>query len=313
MSILSSQIALFFLKGITFTTLILVFTYFTRTHYLQYSYGNPLLEAKLDYLKNNNHYNTLAVGFSYFYRHFIPQRFDSIAGSRSFNLATPGMMYMECAYLLDNVLDDKDINLAGIKDILLLTQMNLNIPHQNLHTDRNYWVDSQRFLLGVKVFSSKLNELSNYVVSHFERSFLFQLRNLIMKQSLSKEPFPDFEKNESYVSLDDEPAQKFRNNYFKRKYAYPKRDGFDFSYDGSKSSEPYSHEEQCFLKDLNRLEEKASAKGIRLNFVFLPNDILHHKLKLNRTLYLGDGSELGARLFTERLAVLFNESSAMTG
>jgi len=287
------------------------------------------MKSKLDYLKDNEDYNTLVIGSSYIYRHFIPSHFDSITGNCSFNLGAPGIRYMEGSYILENLLNEDDKYLASIDNILFLTQMNVTIPDNHLHTVNGfYWMDKKRFVFGLNLFYNNFEELRKYTISFIENVFLYQMRsNLIRSFYSTKDCRFDYDSTKGYLNLDDEPEAKFRNKYFKRRFTDEYRSGYSYSYVYSPENEILSKFESCFERNIRLLEAKCYNKGIKLYSVFLSNNKLHHKLSVDNILYMGDGCEVpdlfraenyfdkwhhnskGAELFTDRLAFIYNSNA----
>lgn len=264
---------------------------------LPYHWGNELLSQKITLLQNPpKPYNTLAIGSSFVYRHFIPAEFDQITKTTtSFNLGTQGMRFMESAYLLEQLLKDPKIATDSIDQILFLTQPTLDIPDHAVNTLRgNYWTDFKRTLLGLQYFSKDQQQIHYFLSSFVARTFSLGALSEMIQYYWYQSDILDSSiiDKDGFQALDDDASQQYRSTYFRRTNKGKPRKDFDKTYAADWTPPPITKEEQIQYTELLRLHALCAAKGIALHFIFLPNDVFHKKFDLPNELYLGDSKDI---------------------
>lgn len=118
-----------------------------------YHWGNPLFKQKADYLMQSEEpLNTLFVGNSRVYRHILPEIFDEIAGTQSFNLGTDGMFFLESQYVLEHFMEEFSKK-EELETIFLSKATYAPLNAKMRHTNRSqYYMDFKRLRLSSNHF-----------------------------------------------------------------------------------------------------------------------------------------------------------------
>ena len=323
-----------FVKKVVGFTLILYLVIFLINCTIPYYWSNSLLTQKIEYLKSNPElYNTVAIGSSKVYRHFIPKEFDEIANTKSFNLGAPAMFMLEYYYLLDNLTEEN----TNIKNILFLASPPVPIAKMNLHSIRSkYFMDWKRSFFSMKFFKNDWDQMYKHALSFLENIFnIGEFSHIISYHFEDKESLSKYLVEEKGFFALDHEEHLYKDNGLKRRKANFVNVQGNRPLAGIDKRMPevnwkLSYEEQTFLDELEQIQILCNKKGVNIQFIFLPNSYIQQKSDFLKTLYLGDGVEFpeyfspeyiydkghlnnkGAILFTKRLAKLYSETNNLS-
>lgn len=293
--------------------------------------GNVQLVQKMPLFKKvSGNTNTLVFGNSLINRQFNPLTFDeyTLKNTKTFNLATDGTPFEECAYLIENFL--KTDLLQGTERIILMLSHAQGIRDRNLHTYKtSYYHDFKRMLFGIGYRSSDEEMVRNHYYSTLENyAGLFRIKRLIEYNKILETRPPHGLTHAGY-----EPASKLFGGFPPDVSNVPPQyidelerwEKFKASQETERINKPLTKKEQVLYDYAIDLKNLVESKGIKLHYLFLPNDILFFRFNIPGSIYLGDGPEfpeyfypdnrfnaghlndIGAELYTKRIAEKFNE------
>ena len=143
-------IALFIGVGcIVFSTII--YTTCKGDYYNHYELYEPIVKQR-NFEKDTGNYNTLIIGTSKTYRHVNPIQFDSITGTRSYNLAYAGLYPFRLYDALNHIMEFKKSD--SLKNVII------EVAAMDLIQD-NYNIDAYMYSLDLKKYGTAISTLSN--------------------------------------------------------------------------------------------------------------------------------------------------------
>lgn len=268
---------------------------------LPYHWGNPLMGDKLDYMEDHlEEYDTYFFGSSKTYRHIIPEEFDQIAGTKSFNMGGPAVFQLETHFLMDQFLQglptDKKVN------VFLQSLKMVPITDVNFHTNRSkYFMDLERCQKGVQTFWNKKNyqQVYRHIHSYLENKLLVgQVLESVKYRFRKPLPFLDeIIAQKGFYSLDQEIISKPTARLKRRNSAYVKNNKYQ--------------------KQVNKLAGKSKHKvnNMITEKLRIGDHLLHHNyyhikaggLKADMYFDTQHFNEKGASVFTKAIAPKFKK------
>lgn len=329
-----------FLKKITLFGLLFLLILLSQKIFDQYTpwyWGNDTLATKLDFISTTQEdYDVFFIGSSHTFRGTNPAVFDSITGLKSFNLGVPGMavpeLYMTVEHLIEKKAEDtsKQVFFVELARVHRATIKNGNTIR------RNYWVNSDSYVFGMRYFGQEWDFGSMY---RYTSSFLhFQTKFGLGRpqyQSIDQEyngQFPLGPQKNGYHSLTDQfKANINRPSIINRRIRFEADTSVIVKKAQYMSLEPDLNilARQAYLDKIDDLILKAEQKSINLIFVRMPiqEDFWStlqaipekHRLDLGdpekyaslyQAKYFSDKghlNEAGARIYTTNLVAAFME------
>jgi len=284
-----------FIKDIIINLIIYTIIISSINYITPYYWGNESITTKINYLNNSTEkYNTFFFGSSRIYRHIIPNEFDKIAKTKSFNLGATGMFHYEQNYILRKFLY-KFKYIENVNTIILGNSTPKPIAKINLHSNRTrYYVDCKTFKEATHFFIQKgqYKQVYYYTIAFIENllsigSLSDKLKSIINKESTSSVN-DTILKQKGFYSLNQQ--SKHDKRLKTRNQAYlTKLENNDYS-----SYNPVN------------LEVVHSYDFNNTSIYYIPKITINPKYKFDR----GHYNELGAKIISRKIARAFNKNKA---
>ncbi len=256
--------------------------FFTKNQSFNYAWGNPLFFAKLQDIESRKNINTVFLGSSHFYRQIDPMLFDSITKvnsipTNSYNVGVPGLANPENYYLLENLLNQRNLSIKNL--VIVLSQLQ-GIELDNFFKPRStYFLNSKNLLFAIEVawnergsFLTKTSRIASFILNYlFNKLGLSSGKAQMMKaqEFLDSQLVASF--NNGFLPLDDELSKENldRLNEFqkdpKQLERREKNAINDFLDDSTNKNLNHSH-----LNRILNLLKKCEKKRVKLFFVIPP-------------------------------------------
>ncbi len=289
---------------IAFVLLFLVLQLIKST--VPFYWANDTLIRKMEILDRQQFpYNTYFIGSSRIYRHIIPQEFDSICGTHSFNLGASAMLATESLYFLRHFLQE----LEDTSSISIFTEKVDNNPNKiskkNLHTSRtNYCINYKIAKDAILYFWKTKNyiQVKYYALSYLENLFGIGELKDIYKFHTRILPIVNFESTNGYYGIDIEAKEKpsvgllnDRKKYLRylKRMKKQRRNGDIL---------PTTNTLNLSLKQYDRLMHKLGFPQYYMYYLIDGSIELGPEFKYDRAHY----NHKGARIITRELAKKYN-------
>ena len=274
---------------------------------IPYHWGNPLVSAKLNCI-DESEVNTVFIGNSRIHHQVIPILFDSIVGTKSFNLASQSASILENSHLLEGFLKTHEV-----ERIIIPYHLFSQIHDRHQHTLRAaYFWDKEM----VQASVSEFEKGSEYYKRHI-KLYLRKLAFLGSAKGLVSLFVPDPRQGHICENRGFYPIKK---NPQAGVPAFEKWfETFQNGITGDESHH-YTRNNAITSKYYLKLQRLCDSYDIELFIFFYPNDHTYEQVEFNNEIYLGNGDNFpeyfhkpywhdryhmnpaGAKVFTQRLA-----------
>lgn len=259
---------------------------------LPYTWGRKYLHQKNEYFRHHHQqYNTLFLGSSLVFRHFVPSVFDSLTttSTHSFNMGCPGMFLPETYYYLDHFLAD---SIAGNLEYLFVEIQDMRkLNGDNLNTN------TVKYCRTVPELYQSFRYLRHHPVKKdywrlmFEGELVATVKNVLNAGSvLDKIMFSiQYHKNESVPSVADGGIQflvpGIKDELDQRRASLLEAGNVKDHF--TKVNQLNVEHNPVHLERMLHFIDRAKKKGIHLMFVLTPRqsyDMYHGTLPMYKAL-----------------------------
>lgn len=249
---------------------------------LTYTWGREELHKKhLHFEQEYKKYSTVFIGSSRFYRHVIPELFDSLQADdkvKSFNFADANMFLPETYYFLDNFLQDSLSN--SLENIFIELQYVKKINDLNVNTSTvKYYNNLNQLTWVFRYLTNESNQeikTSEYCLNFIKATFLNYINSNDFFDKLSKKIKPDKKLFDYPIQIKDEGVaflDTSESKYLKLGHEEFLEKGLQkdsFNYINKLANEQALKYNKFHKATIEYYIEKAKNKGIKLIFVLTP-------------------------------------------
>ena len=299
-------------------------------------YGNVMLAQKMPLFKQNcGQYNTAIFGNSTVNRQFNPVTFDSLTESstHTFNLSSDGTPFEECAFILENFLNDECFE--NVKTVFLVVNHSQRLRDENKNTYKiAYYHDLKRLQYNLAYrYDDPEDKRAHWdgflenMLGRFRFSRIIEMDQAYATRPLHGVSHRGFDPTSQMYGGFEKDASSMRPDQAEALLAYAKRT----TSESQAIHRPFSKRDSVLYHSALNLKKEVESQGKVMHYIFLPNDPNYFRYKIPNSIYLGDGPEfpeffeptmrfnaahlndIGSEIYSERIAQKYNEHLAHGG